>query len=394
MGTWWGRGRRRWPALLAGQLLLVAGLRVAVLQPERCPAPDAGATDAAVGAAVRWFADNQQPDGRWRYRYDATAERDLGGYNEVRHAGVLLSLEQAAAAGFADAAPVADAGWAHLEALLRDAGDGSLAVTDGSDRFDTGAAALAAAAWVDRLARRPDAGADRLLRVGRFLAGQVVGDGAVAAYRDRESFAPGPERSRFSTGETAWALQRLADRFPGAGFAEPADRTLRYVATRRDAVERWFPAIADHWAAYALAAADEGGEPDGDVAHGDDVQRYRQTLAGRFAIQVRWESQRRPGRAWSDLTRARPATGAAIGTLGEGLGRLAAVAPPGPWRDGLRRQQACVAGLLVQRQSDPGAPAPVAGAWLADGVTQMDDQQHALSALLAYREVVAAGERR
>ncbi len=34
----------------------------------------------------------------------------------------------------------------------------------------------------------------------------------------------------------------------------------------------------------------------------------------------------------------------------------------------------------------PPHPDPAAaGAWVAGGVTQMDDQQHALSALLAYR---------
>lgn len=390
MGSVGQERRRRWPAVLAGQLLLVVGLRVAVLQPEHCPAPGAAATDAAIANAVDWFARNQLPDGRWRYRYDAGTGRDLGGYNEVRHAGVLLSLEQAAAAGFTEAAPVADRGWAHLDALLREAGPGELAVFDGTDRFDSGAAALAASGWVDRLARRSDAGADRLVGLGRFLAGQVDASGAVDAYRDvgRDAASDAErERSRFSTGETAWALQRLAHRFPDAGFAEPADRTLRYVTARRDAAERWFPAIADHWAAYALAEADDPAART--TVHDDTASRYRQTLAGRFAIQVRWESQRRPGQAWSDLTRARPATGAAIGTLGEGLGRLAATAPPGPWRDGLHRQLGCAAGLLVLRQHDPGGPPAVAGAWVTGGVTQMDDQQHALSALLAHRSALA-----
>lgn len=377
--------RRRWPALVAGQLVLAAGLRVAVLQPEHCPVPDEARTDLAIDAALGWFRANSRPDGRWLYRFDAEARRDLGGYNEVRHAGVLLSLEQAVAAGHGEAAPVADAGWAHLERRLEAAGEGRLAVADGSSRFDTGAAALAAAAWTYRLEREPPEAstAASLLAVGRFLAAQVEPDGAVSAYWDRATGVPLPLRSRFSTGETAWALQRLADAFPGAGFEEPGDRALRYVALRRDGAEAWFPSIADHWAAYALA---ERPQPFADPG----LDRYARTLAGRFAIQVRWESQRRPGRAWSDLTRARPATGAAVGTLGEGLGRLADAAPPGAWRDGLRRQQACTAGLLVHRQHLGSGDAPLDGAWVTGGVTQMDDQQHALSALLAFRAATTA----
>ena len=39
--------------------------------------------------------------------------------------------------------------------------------------------------------------------------------------------------------------------------------------------------------------------------------------------------------------------------------------------------------------ADVSRHARAAGAWLAGGITQVDDQQHALSALLVYRALLA-----
>ena len=61
----------------------------------------------------------------------------------------------------------------------------------------------------------------------------------------------------------------------------------------------------------------------------------------------------------------------------------------------LAQRASCVAGMLVERQLDPaeatGMPAPdrAVGAWYQFGVTQMDDQQHALSALLLVGDLLA-----
>ena len=349
-------------------------------------------TDEAIDLATGWFGANLQPDGRWLYRYRPATDVIEPGYNIVRHAGVLVALEQAAAAGEAGAAAAADEGWPFVEAHLEPLGDGT-AFVDAAPAADTGAAALAAVAWTYRLARQGGAAPEPLHGLGRFLLGQVLPSGAVAAGRDRASGAIIDERSRFYTGEVAWALQRLARALPGTDFDEAARRTLRYLTEDRDQIERWFPAIADHWAAYALADAERSSSID--TLDAATVDAYRRTLAGRFAIQVRWESQRRPGSGFSDLTRARPATAAAVGTLGEGLGQLALTAEPGTWRDGLDRQLTCAAGLLVARQSTaPRArsqpiPTRSAGAWVTGGVTQIDDQQHALSALLLYRQRLA-----
>ena len=51
------------------------------------------------------------------------------------------------------------------------------------------------------------------------------------------------------------------------------------------------------------------------------------------------------------------------------------------------RDRACTSGMLVERQIKPGDPntgpdVPRLGGWFTEGITRMDDQQHALSALL------------
>ena len=384
-------------------MLLLSVLRVTVLAPERCPPPGPAATDNAIEAAVAWLTANVEPDGRFLYRYQPEEDLVVPGYHIVRHAGALVALEQAATAGWPAAAEAAEAGWAFVERNLVDVQDG-LAFLDSGAMADTGAAALAVVAWTMRHQRQGPAAAQgdaQILGLGRFLVGQVEATGAVASARDRSSGALLGPRSRFYTGEVAWALQRLAVAYPGGGFDEPAARVLRYLVHERDRVERWFPAVADHWAAYALADA---AQPE---LFAERADGYRRVLAGRFAIQVRWESQRRVGQLRSALTRGRPATGAALGTLGEGLGQLALAARSGSgsrhvsaeeWSKGLERQLACVAGLLVERQISPAraaelpVPARAAGAWLAGGITQVDDQQHALSALLVYRALLARRE--
>jgi hypothetical protein len=47
--------------------------------------------------------------------------------------------------------------------------------------------------------------------------------------------------------------------------------------------------------------------------------------------------------------------------------------------------------MLVERQEPNGSDPAVGGAWFTDGVTRMDDQQHAVSALLGAEPVLAAG---
>ena len=85
-----------------------------------------------------------------------------------------------------------------------------------------------------------------------------------------------------------------------------------------------------------------------------------------------------------------------VGTLGEGLGNHMLQLERNGQRvsdqGALRERADCAAHLLVTRQVTPTDAAPDAdpprtsGAWFRARITQMDDQQHALSALLLLRD--------
>jgi hypothetical protein len=363
-------------------------VRVAVVPPERCPEVSAAERAEAVDEAVGWLARNQEPDGSWVYQYDTGADEISTEYNLVRHAGVLLSLYQAAGVGVDGAELVADRGVGFARDRLVGEDDWSAFGFPGA-RLETGATALLTAALLERRATTGDDTYDVLLaRLGRFLEGQVRADGAVLSLWDPNTDAPVPDQyDRFATGEALWALARLHRAFPDAGWDEPARRVARYVATRRDEVERPFPYLSDHWAAYAL---DEMARWPGNRLEEPEVA-YARRLAGIHGVQVRYESQRRDGGV-TELVRGPYAPGSGLGTLGEGVGaldrlaatddRLADLAEP------LETRADCVAGMLVDRQvtgaeaEEVARPDLARGAWLHRGVTRMDDQQHAISALI------------
>ena len=160
--------------------------------------------------------------------------------------------------------------------------------------------------------------------------------------------------------------------------------------TERDDAERRFPPVSDHWGSYALAemAAWPTAPADGQLT--DDELAYARRQAGLFGVQARYESQRRD-EGIVRYTRGPYALTAGIATVGEGLGgiwRLAAV------DDGLDvdaeavgDRLVCVAGMLVDRQAHSDDPR-TDGAWFRLGVTQVDDEQHAISALLAALPVI------
>jgi hypothetical protein len=87
------------------------------------------------------------------------------------------------------------------------------------------------------------------------------------------------------------------------------------------------------------------------------------------------------------------ARGGGLGVWVEGLGSLSRVAALDPrladLREPLNARLQCGAGILAERQQDASdaakyaSPDRVEGAWFRDDVTRMDDQQHALSGLLA-----------
>ena len=379
--------------------VVATAVRVVVALPEHCPVVTRDALLEGASEAVGWLERNQRDDGTWLYRYDAALDADLGGYNTVRHAGVVMSLYQAAAHDIDGALEVADAGTGYaLDHLVRH--DDWAAFEPQSNRVTTGASALLVAGLVERRAHTGDPVYDELLaELGRFLLAHVEPNGAVAESWDRAGERPRlGVYSPFFTGEVYWAFALLHLAFPGEGWDEPARRVGRYLATERDELEGYFPDVPDHWAAYGMWVETRWRER-ADTARplSDRQVPYVERQAAFGGIQTRWESQRVDSFP-RYLLRGRRTLGAGLGTVGEQLTGLWQVATAderlahlvGPV--GERAQ--CVAGMLVDRQvsaddaTSYADPDRVRGAWFQFGVTQMDDQQHALSALLLTLPIV------
>jgi hypothetical protein len=383
-----------WAAVSAGALVVARG---AVALPEHCgdsvTAADAG---AAASAAVDWFGRNQHEDGTWVYRYDVTDGTDLGGYNWIRHAGVLLSLYQAAAESVPGAAASADRGLQRVQSEIVELPGARAALSDGGE-LTSGGTALLVAALAERRAATGDRTYDALMRaLGRYLVETVEPEGSVLESADVSgSLHPG-SHSPFTTGEVFFALARLHLAFPDDQFAEPAERVARYVVTERADREGYVPDASDHWSAYGFATMRMWPERSGGLASSELGFARRQL--GILSIQTRFETQRTNG-GLSRWLRGRQALGAAIGTIGEAMGQWWDVAEREPrlagQRAALRERITCMTGAIVDRQlsSSEAARTPqpeaAAGAFTQFGITQMDDQQHALSALLAAQRVLA-----
>jgi hypothetical protein len=183
-------------------------------------------------------------------------------------------------------------------------------------------------------------------------------------------------------------LTPLHRAFPGSpGYGEAAERIAHYIATERREVEGFRPDLPDHWAAYGFAVMTSwpGWELPG--AYLPYVRRQ----SGLQSLQIRYESQRTNSYV-SYRTRGRQTLGAGLGTIGEALWNWETVAAATPElaeiREPLAERARCVGGVVIDRQvvEDDLGPGDDAGrelgAWFQFDVTQMDDQQHALSALL------------
>jgi small neutral amino acid transporter SnatA (MarC family) len=394
------RGRpatRVWRAGLALAALLAAAF-VVVAPPERCPSVSVDELRRSSQAAVDWFVRNQNPDGTWLYLYDAENDSIASEYNEVRHAGVTMGLYQAAAAGLPGALRSADRGteWA-LDRLFERDGWAALAF-DG--RVATGATALLVAGLAIRREATGDARYDEAIgRLGRFLTAQTEPSGAVLAEYDAALGAPVADLySKYYTGEAYWALALLHRAFPDEGWGETADRIGGYLATSRDEVEDHWPPVPDHWAAYGMA--ETAGFPErGRPPLTEEEVGYARRQAELFGVQARWLSQQ--DGPWGGVVRGGyEARGGWYGVIDEALTgwwltaqeerRLADLRGP------IAERATCVAGLAVDLQSDrddaAASPRPgaVEGAWVVNGETRMDDQQHALAGLLRTIPIVEA----
>jgi small neutral amino acid transporter SnatA (MarC family) len=242
---------------------------------------------------------------------------------------------------------------------------------------------------------------DLLTGMGAFLVSQTEPSGAVLAYYDTTTGRPAPgEYSRYYTGEAYWALTRLRLIFPDGPWTEVADRVGAYISSRRDNAEGYWPPLPDHWAAYGLAETVTFQERAGNEPLTADELAYARRQAGLFGVQVRWVSQQEG--PWGVVARGTHVPrGGGYGVIGEALTGLWLVSHAdsrlSDIRTPLAERATCIAGLALQAQV--GAPAAdeyrepdrVQGAWLIDGETRMDDQQHALSALLRTIPIVEAG---
>ncbi|MET0144315.1 MAG: hypothetical protein ABW328_05965 [Ilumatobacteraceae bacterium] len=363
----------------------------ALAPPEHCPRPTTASLQQSADAAVQWFVRNQHDDGTWLYEYDADDQSASDDYNLVRHAGAIMGLYQSAAAGIDGALASADRGLGWVEDRLIEH-DGWTALASGGRAPVGGTALLVAGLAERRVLSGDDANDDLMQSLGRFLVAQTESSGAVVAQFDTVAMAPvADSRSKYYTGEAYWALARLHLLFPDAGYGEVADRVGNYMATARDDVEGHWPPIPDHWVAYGLAETVTFPERDPARPLTDAELAYARRQAGLFGSQVRWVSQQ--AGPWGPLVRGtKVPRGGGYGVVGEALTGLWRVAEAderlADARAPLAARATCIAGLATAVQHHEAGEPRTDGAWFIDGVTRMDDQQHAVSALLRTQAVV------
>lgn len=367
-------------------LVGAAVLRTTLLMPHLCPAVDSSSALLAARQSADWIEAAQFDDGTYVYEYDRGTDSEPGGYNIVRHAGVTMSLYQLAAAGDASVLPTADRGMQYMiDNLYRH--DDWVAFAVPPDYVQLGASALMLDGLMQRRLATGDTRYDELSRqVARGLLALQQEDGSFLNFWDTLNEQPFPnERSKYATGEAFWGLTLMHRFFPGEGWDVYARKTADYLSFNRDAYEHQkFPPWADQWAAYGLGEMASWPPSENNIA-------YARTLAERFGFLIRVESQRRDN--WfSRLLHGRQARAAGMGTWVEGLNSLYTLATTDPRMADMAPKIAeridCGAGMLAARQVSPAAakkttnPERTSGAWFTNDVTRMDDQQHALSALL------------
>ncbi|MEA3054641.1 MAG: hypothetical protein QOD30_73, partial [Actinomycetota bacterium] len=275
---------------------------------------------------------------------------------------------------------VADRGLQWALDRLHPTSAGGVALASGS-RADTGGAALLTSALVERREQTDDhVYDDELVDLGRFLVGMQRPDGGFSVSVDVVSgLVDRQGTSRYYPGEAMWALARLSKTFGPQRWQPAAMHAARFIATRRDEIEHVVaPPLNDHGAAYGFAALARQRPLEQVVAS------YARLLYGRFALLIRTESRRDAAPAPSLL--GPPRRSAALGTWVEGQAALARLALIDGRVAGLgariRASARCGAGVLVERQDANGA-------WYDGGETRMDDEQHAISGLLATSDLAA-----
>lgn len=368
-------------------VVFLAGLRVTVVPPEGCGQDSETDIQRAAVLAAAWMKSNQNPDGSYVYLYYSDSDSIPADYNEVRHAGVTMSLYQAAGRlQDPEAMAAADNAMQWMrDRLVREHGWAALAPYPG--RASLGASALMLVGLAERRLATHDPVNDELMHeLASFIAAMQRDDGGFRIAYDFNTDEPDTvNTSRYFPGESLWALALMHEAFPGEGWDVRARAALNFITTMRDDVENVdFPPLADQWAAYGIGEMVEWGLTDQQVD-------YARRLAARFGLLVRTESERQ-GSWYGHKVRGRYARASGVGTWVEGLAalwrasqvdpRLADIAEP------VKDRLQCVSGILAERQvsitesQDYPRPELAAGAWFRDNETRMDDQQHAFSGLI------------
>lgn len=371
-------------------------LRAVLVPAQVCPPITSAEALASAREAAAWIERAQKPDGSYLYEYNRDTGQESPDYNVVRHAGVTMSLYQMSHAD-KSVLPAADRGLGWMRNnLARE--DGWAALRDPrSGGIELGGSSLMLAALTQRRLATNDPQYDDLMRqVARFILVMQQEDGSFLLRWLPSTRAPQPElRSKYATGEAFWALAMMHKIFPTEGWDVPVRKVADYLSLYRDTVEKQkFPPWADQWAAYGLA---EMAAWPGEGPHLNEANvAYTRDLADRFGFLVRVESQRTESQ-FSKLIHGRRARAAGMGTWGEALDSLWRLAGDDPRLADIRPKVAeravCTAGMLAKRQVKSGdAAQPLLGGWFTDDITRMDDQQHALSALLRAREIIDSRE--
>lgn len=363
-------------------LAVLGVVRAGLALPEGGGDPTAVQLRASASAAGDWLLRHQLADGTYRYEWNRDTNTAPDDYNIVRHAGVTMSLYHLVTQAGDDAAwDGAERGLAWMLERLR-VQDNWIALTDPeADTSSLGSSALMLVALAERRLASGDEQYDEQMRqLGNFLVAMQREDGGFAARWGLTEAVPDyTSTSIYYPGEATWALALLHEALPDAGFEAPARRALDFVTLERDDVEniKW-PPLNDHWAAYALAEMVEWGLSDDHIA-------YIRRLAGRFSLYIRYEAQK-DGGGLTASTRGVDNRAASLGTWVEGMAAL--------WRVTARDERLADleptlhdlaqlgAGLLHDRQAGEADGPDEWGAWFADNITRMDDQQHAISGLL------------
>jgi len=380
-------------------LVGAAVIRGTLLMPHYCPPVSPESAIFAARESAGWIERAQNADGTYVYEYDRKANREPGGYNVVRHAGVTMSLYQLAAAGDLSVLAAADHGMQYMIDHLYRHDDWAAFQNPDDGAVQLGASALMLDALMQRRVATNEPRFDELSReVARGLLALQLDDGAFLNRWDPSTAAPVPDdRSKYATGEAFWGLTLMHRFFPGEGWDTFAYKTADYLALSRDEYEHQkFPPWADQWASYGFGEMADWPLQDYHIA-------YARSLAERFGFLVRVESQRRDN--WfSKALHGRQARAAGMGTWVEGLTslyRLAAIDPRmADMKDKIAERIDCGAGMLADRQVSENIagrtanPERTRGAWFTNDITRMDDQQHALSALLRSAPILATRENR